>query len=753
MKKTKKFNLKKLNRKSKKTLLNISIILILVALAIVAPITVKQIKIKNEKKQFWEAKLVGQYWKDIKFQYLITVYDADGLEYIKTPKDYNDTEDQNGNVIYCSGKNTASFDYEVLADKDYVFRIKVKGKDEEIEEHLIKKNSDNYCYINGVYANAPDLTGYNQNTTRYLRLVDNNGNLVKGENEGNLIPGDWIKKPIEYKDWYSYGDQNWANIYVESNGIESYYVWIPRYCYKLDQDKQRSEVRFINDSNEYKYMDGTEEKTITWEELQADGWLIPEGFAFNENRISGYWMSKYQLSELSQYTVDFSMAATMNSIVMQNVKINAGDKTVAKYTYAIDGNIVHESTTAEDYEQTNLTLGNRVLNITALNSNGEIIGSMTKKFEVAEPNAPQLKTENGAQAFDSDTTFYVYWDKNGNEHNEIPISMNEPIKTSENSVGWYNYTTANWANIVTRNDGLETYYVWIPRYAYKLDQVSQRSYVKFLKGTSQEVESGYKIPEAFWWDKNGDGIRTANEELTGYWMTKYQLTEEENKARINAELSAGSNLIRTQDITGTLIDDAKTNNTKVKYEYYINGELKHTGTDASEHYVFEGLTSGATYTVNIIARNQDTDAFIGATTKKVTTKDANAPDTSSFNQSQTYYVYYDDNENEQLLVLQGNKPPANWYDYSKQKWANIKTIANGTETYLTWIPRYEYKITSDRAKLDTSNRRIDVTFIGTNITNLNCTNGYKVPEAFTFAGKELSGYWITKYQLTEETNR
>ena len=113
---------------------------------------------------------------------------------------------------------------------------------------------------------------------------------------------------------------------------------------------------------------------------------------------------------------------------------------------------------------------------------------MTKEFEVAEPNAPQLKAENGAQAFDPDTTFYVYWDKNGNEHNEIPISKSEPIATSENPVGWYNYTTANWANIVTRNDGLETYYVWIPRYAYKLDQVSQRSYVKFLKGTSQEVE-------------------------------------------------------------------------------------------------------------------------------------------------------------------------------------------------------------------------------------------------------------------------
>ena len=747
------FKLKKFNIKSKKAILSISVILILVALAIAVPITVRQNKLQNEQKQFWEAKLVGQYWKDIKFQYLITVYDADGLEYVKTPKDYNDTESANGNVIYCSGKQTVSFDYEVLGDKDYVFKIKVRGETEERTEHLIKNNSNNYTCVNGTYANAPDLTGYNQDRTRYLRLVDNNGNLVKGENDGNLVPSTWIKEPIEDKDWYSYGDQNWANIYVESNGIESYYVWIPRYCYKLNQTEQRSEVRFINDSNEYKYLDGTEEKTITWEELKADGWQIPEAFAWNENRIAGYWMSKYQLSELTNsdtYTVDYSMVATIDSMIFQNIKLNTGNKTVSKIQYYIDGKLVHEvnSQTPEDYEQTGLQLGERTINVTALDANGEIIGSMTKDFEVAEPNAPQLAAENGAKAFDPDTTFYVYWDNDNNEHNEIPISKPAPIATSENKVGWYNYTIARWANIVTRNDGLETYLVWIPRYAYKLDQTSQRSYVKFLKGTSSDCPSGYKIPEAFWWDKNGDGQRTADEELPGYWMTKYQLSIEEKNPKMNAELSAASNIIRVNDITGTLIDAAKENNISVSYEYYIDGDLKHTGTASNEHYIFEGLGSNRTYTVNIIARNSKTNEYIGATTKKVTTTDANAPDTSAFNQSQTYYVTYDENENEQLLVLQGNTPPNNWYDYSNQRWANIVTIANGTRTYFTWIPRYEYKIVEDRANLDTSNRRIDVTFLrGTTNT---ADTGYKIPEAFTFGGKELTGYWITKYQLTDK---
>ena len=135
---------------------------------------------------------------------------------------------------------------------------------------------------------------------------------------------------------------------------------------------------------------------------------------------------------------------------------------------------------------------------------------MTRILEISEPNAPDLSS------FNPDTTFYVYWDKNGNEHSETPISMQAPSE-------WYNYATANWANIVTRNNGTETYFVWIPRYAYKLNNINERSAVKFLKGTSSDIDEDYQIPEAFWWDNNGNGEKDKGEQLTGYWMSKYQL--------------------------------------------------------------------------------------------------------------------------------------------------------------------------------------------------------------------------------------
>lgn len=205
--------------------------------------------------------------------------------------------------------------------------------------------------------------------------------------------------------------------------------------------------------------------------------------------IPGYWMSKYQLSQLNNYILDYSAIVNLTSIEITNIKLNT-EKTVAKYIFAINGiedaMLPAENLTGYTFE--NVSEGDKTINVTALDEKGEIIGSMSRTLEVAEPNEPDLT------GFDPDTTFYVYWDKDGNEHNEIPISMEAPSQ-------WYNYTIANWANIVTRNDGLESYYVWIPRYEYKVNSISQRTYIKFLKDVTTEIDPEYKIPEAFWWDK------------------------------------------------------------------------------------------------------------------------------------------------------------------------------------------------------------------------------------------------------------
>lgn len=435
----------------------------------------------------------------------------------------------------------------------------------------------------------------------------------------------------------------------------------------------------------------------------------------------------------SAYIIDYLMTAGQTGINVKNISTSTS-KEIVKYTYAINGKIEHESVTAEEYNFTNVSEGTNTVNVTILDENGCIIGSMTKQLLPAEVNEPELS------AFDQDTTFYVYWDKDGNEHNEVPISMEPP----EN---WYNYTFSNWANIVTRNNGVETYLVWIPRYEYMLDATSEKSNINFIKGIDTKTTTGYAIPEAFSW---GDNLE---HQLTGYWISKYQLSEKESEPKVNAEVSAVGNNIMIKDITGTLVEEAIANSTSLKYEYYLNGELKHTGNNNTENYVYENLEIGREYTVNVIVREVESNKYVGAITNKLRTRGINAPLLTSFNEEQTYYVYYDEEDNEIIGKKISEEAPQNWYNYMRSKWANIVvtdgTVENGKITgetyknYFVWIPRYAYS-------LDTVKERSEVIFLEDTSTDIPA--GYEIPEAFKWGDNlehELKGYWISKYQLTD----
>ena len=726
----KKFSNFKINKKI--MIIVASILLLASFITVITTQIVNQIRIKQlESKSLIEYE-IKEFMEDGETcKVLIKINSVEGIETIK----YISQQTKNEVELRCNGKMTVAIDYVAIDKNDYEFKIKLKDKEEQTEilHFEVPRIAGNYTLINGLYVNEPDVSGFVQENTRYI-YADSNGNLV---------PENWLTddKP---QNWYDYKNQNWANIYSESNGVDSFYVWIPRYVYKVDESNsvvgnERMDVKFINTDNEY--IDGVTGTKLTYKELKEQGYQLPEAFSWENNKdepliIPGYWMSKYQLSELDEYKINYSLAASRTHFNVNNLTNNTTNAT--KYTYAINGKIVHESNTLENYLFDNAMPNDvNTINVTALDANGSIVGSMTKKFELTEVNPPDLT------GFDKDTTFYVYWDENGVEHNEIPISQDPPSQ-------WYNYTYSEWANIVTRNDGMESYYVWIPRYQYSLDQTSERSNVQFILGTGTETLTGYQIPEAFTWGDDGE------KQLTGYWMSKYQLSTEEATARINAEISAGGNVIRIGDITGTALttEDASGNSVPVsmKYEYYLNGNKVHDGTSATEKYSYTELSLNTTYTVNIIARNASTNEYVGAITKKIKTTDVYAPDLTGFDKDTTFYVIYNDDGTEKERVSIKKNAPSNWYDYSNRKWANIVTTANGTESYFVWIPRYEYRILEDRENESLDNKRTDVNFITTDITNDNCSTGYKVPEAFTWGDNgevQLTGYWMSKYQLSE----
>ena len=720
--------IKKQSKIKKIILIIVAIILLSVCIVSATIQITRQIKISQlENKPLLEYE-IKQKIDSKKYQILVKINSTEGIESIKYVNQ-NDKETQ----LNPNGKLTVGIDYVAEDNKDYNFTIKIKGREEKTETlHFeIPRIQGKYTLNNGLYVNEPDLTGYNENYTRYLNI----------DSTGNLVIGNWINQE-KSENWYNYKNSQWANIYVEKNGLETYYVWIPRYCFKLDQENERSDVRFIDVYDNYTDENG---QTTKWEELEKEGYQIPEAFEFGNTQLPGYWMTKYTLGEKEKYTINFEAIASKTKIKMQTISANTTN-TVAKYTYAINGNIVKESTTAENLEYEINTEENNVVNITALDENNEIIGSMTKECKQAKVNEPDLS------GFNKETTFYVTYNEEEKEYSTIPISQEKPQN-------WYDYGESKWANIVTRNNGLETYYTWIPRYEFKLDQTAERSNVNFIEGTSTQTTNGYQIPDAFWFDKNENGKEDDGEQLTGYWMTKYTLGAESGPT-FDTEVVATSSSIKTKGITGIKVEEGQ------KYRYYINGEYKGEKTSKDDTFEFSGLSSNTKYTVLVEVRNNATDEYVGTVVKQISTIDANKPELTGFNSDNTYYVLYDENENEIIgdkIKNNGSNIPNNWCSYSESKWANIVVtdgtvkngkIENATKTiYYTWIPRYEFMITSSQQAQPAAGRT-EVRFISG--TSKETDTGYQIPDAFWFDknnngikdnGEQLTGYWMTKYTL------
>ena len=104
-----------------------------------------------------------------------------------------------------------------------------------------------------------------------------------------------------------------------------------------------------------------------------------------------------------------------------------------------------------------------------------------------------------------------------------------------------------------------------------------------------------------------------------------------------------------------------------------------------------------------------------------------------------------------------------WYDYSKQKWANVRMTSDDSE--FVWIPRYAYKITyytdsnknviagySDATGIHDGNGNYE--HVWTDVTSVG--DNYIVHPAFVKNVNnggwlsELSGIWVAKYEMSME---
>ena len=200
-------------------------------------------------------------------------------------------------------------------------------------------------------------------------------------------------------------------------------------------------------------------------------------------------------------------------LILSGVAINLTIGNLGIFTRAQNSVETYEvaSRNEEDTIQNTVNLIDEYIIATSLISNGSWDGSV---------NTPKLV--NGMTA--------IAWDSSNNEY--IPKTNKE----------WYNYQNGKWANAIT-SDG--SYWVWIPRFEYKITDTTGGDYtkagkieVRFIDTNIKKGADGYTttdgitrsndefiIHPAFTDGSNSFDNGEWDSELAGFWISKYKMSQ------------------------------------------------------------------------------------------------------------------------------------------------------------------------------------------------------------------------------------
>ena len=202
---------------------------------------------------------------------------------------------------------------------------------------------------------------------------------------------------------------------------------------------------------------------LSYEKIGDNKWRI----SISNIQYNGYidkWYVKYQEDGTGYWNTSEDLSFVVNKDALYNIYIENGNVVSDIKIKALG---VREPT-PEDSSVAELSeMRYGVIEVEFLR---DISYSVT-----SNPNAPILNSEQGMQA--------VYWAKDANGDIDTENNTNNTYEISAdsnnfNSNNWYNYIaqtgnteesgSSRWANAKVTKDGVASYFVWIPRYAYRI---------------------------------------------------------------------------------------------------------------------------------------------------------------------------------------------------------------------------------------------------------------------------------------------
>ena len=491
----------------------------------------------------------------------------------------------------------------------------------DIKEGTLIEGECNLVTVGNVTCYEPDLNGFvKEKTSAVYYKVDEQEDIINSEAPEEISITEYlgsknrtIEKDSSTYVFYNYketiedeetGNVNynsiWANIKVVNNqgtptitedDIETWWVWIPRYAYKIEGTK--TYIKYIDVNN-----------NIAGTDTPIDSNYIVHP-AFTENSKKGIWVTKYEVNQVANpavgdfpyYIPDVSgfdkektylevykddgtfehkpLKEISNVIkfasenkwfdyekqIWANIKVvnenNPDDPDddietwwvwIPRYAYSITAN-----TTSIIFLDTN----NKPLSGDELQSNyvvhpaftlketinnqekiTELKGIWVSKYEISQNviSTMEKTTVNlpDMSRFDPNKTWLeVYNDDGTFTQTKLKDVTNLEQFASENR--WYDYSNQIWANIKVVNDqgtpnntsdDVETWWVWIPRYAYNI--LNNETKIIFLDENGNPTDgstlpSNYIPHPAFTITEQIDGVDTVTQ-LKGIWASKYEMS-------------------------------------------------------------------------------------------------------------------------------------------------------------------------------------------------------------------------------------
>ena len=191
----------------------------------------------------------------------------------------------------------------------------------------------------------------------------------------------------------------------------------------------------------------------------------------------------------------------------------------------------------------------------------DIWNGTTKEDGPQNPTFTTVANAPDISGFNKSNTYYVSWDLKSS-----PYAINDTTAINGTAPSnWYDYTSGvnKWANLKTTGGGNECYWVWIPRYAYKVptrSSTAQTIEIKFLKedtnipiGETEEITNTTPTPGE--WVVHPAFTNAGNGgfgNLTGIWVAKYEAS------------SSSSSVVENPTATQLAIDGGSDTDTDLK---------------------------------------------------------------------------------------------------------------------------------------------------------------------------------------------